>query len=76
MGFQSTNAFHADSPGVYTSEKKINLNTIDMIQLKCDVVDGSIQCGKRQPVFSSFALDKAVVVKSFMSPKQFIIKSK
>ena len=35
-----TKAFHADFPGVYTSEKLIKLSTIDKIHLKCEVIDG------------------------------------
>ena len=33
--------------------------------MKCDVIDGSIQCGKRQPVLFSFVLDKPSVYKLF-----------
>ena len=39
--YKTTNANHADSPGVYTNDKVIlNLNTIDKIHLKCDCIDG------------------------------------
>ena len=34
--YKLTNAFHSDSPGVYTSEKILNLSTIDRIHLKGD----------------------------------------
>ena len=44
---------------VYTSNKIIlNLNTIKKIHLKCDIIDGSIQDGIRQPILFSFVLDK------------------
>ena len=57
--YNPTNAIHADSPGVYTSDKIIlNLYTIDKIHLKCDCIDGSIQDGVRQPILFSFVLDK------------------
>ena len=36
-------------PGVYTSDKILNLNTTNKIHLKCDCIDGSIQNGVRQP---------------------------
>ena len=42
----------------YISQKIINLNTIDKIQLKCDVIDGSVVNGIRQPILFSFVLDK------------------
>ena len=56
--YTPTNAFHADSPGVYTSGKFLNSSTIDKIHLKCDVFDGSLVCGKRQPILFSLVLDK------------------
>ena len=37
-----SNAIHADGPGVYTSEKSVNLDTKDKTQLKKDVIDGSV----------------------------------
>ena len=37
-------------PGVYTSDKILNLNTTNKIHLKCDCIDGSIQDGVRQPI--------------------------
>ena len=46
------------SPGVYTSDKILNLNTINKIHLKCDVIDGSVVDGVRQPILYSFVLDK------------------
>ena len=33
LDYKPTNAIHADSPGVYTSDKSINLITIDKIHL-------------------------------------------
>ena len=52
--------------GVYTSDKIIlNLNTINKIHLKCDIIDGSIQDGVRQPIIFSFVLDKPSGYKVF-----------
>ena len=67
-------------PGVYTSDKVIlNLNTINKIPLKCDIIDGSIQDGVRQPILFSFVLDKPAGYKIFCEPETIhykkIIKS-
>ena len=45
-------------PGVYNSNKTLNLNTTNKIHLKCDCIDGSIQNGLRQPILYSFVLGK------------------
>ena len=52
--YKPTNAIHADFPGVYTNDKILNLNTINKIHLKCDVIDGSLVNGLRQPILFSF----------------------
>ena len=64
---EPTNAFHADSPGINTSDKILKLNTNDKIHLKCDVIDGSILCGVRNPVLYSFVLNKAPGYKVFFT---------
>ena len=56
--YKPTNAIHGDSPGVYTSEKILNLGTLDKIHIKCDVIDDSLVNDKRQPLIYSFVLDK------------------
>ena len=57
-------------PGVYSSDKVIlNLNTIKKIHLKCDIIDGSIQDGVRQPILFSFVLDKPSGYKVFCQPE-------
>ena len=56
LGFHTNNANHADSPGVYTNDKNLNLTTMDKIHFKCDVIDGSVVNGKREPKFFSFLL--------------------
>ena len=62
------------SPGVYTSDKILNLNTINKIHLKCDCIDGSIQDGIRQPILFSFVLDKPSGYKVFCEPKTIHFK--
>ena len=52
--YKPTNAVHADSQGVYTSDKIFNLNTIDKLHLKCDVINGSVVNALRQPTLFSF----------------------
>ena len=56
-------------PGVYTSNKILNLNTTNKIHLKCDCVDGSIQDGLRQPILFTFVLDKPSGYKIFCEPE-------
>ena len=63
--YKPTNAFHADSPCVHASEKNLNSSTIDKIHLKSDVIDGSLVCGKRQPILFSLVLDKPSEYKVF-----------
>ena len=52
--FTPTNAFHADSPGVYTSEENFEFNYNKKKFLKCDVFDGSVVNGLRYPILYSF----------------------
>ena len=56
-------------PGVYTSDKILNLNTTNKIHLKCDCIDGSIPNGLRQPILYSFVLDKPSGYKIFSEPE-------
>ena len=57
-------------PGLYTSDKIIlNLNTINKIHLKSDIIDGCIQDGVRQPILFSFVLDKPSGYKVFCQPE-------
>ena len=53
----------------YISQKIVNLNTTNKIHLKCDILDGSIQDGKRQPILFSFVLDKPSGYKVFCEPE-------
>ena len=56
-------------PGVYFSDKILKLNTIYKIHLKCDVIDGSLVDGVRQPILNSFVLDKKPGYKVFCEPE-------
>ena len=68
--YKPTNAFNSNGEGNYTSDKIIlNLNTINKIHLKCDIIDGSIQDGIRQPLLFSFILDKPSGYKVFCQPE-------
>ena len=42
----------------YFSRIIMNFSTINKIHLKCDVIDGSVVNGLRQPILFSFILDK------------------
>ena len=56
---------HVDEAGIYSSEKILNLSTINKVHLKCDIVDGSILDGVRQPIVFSFFLNKPYGYKVF-----------
>ena len=72
--YKPTNAIHADNPGVYTSEKYLNLNTIGKIHIKCDVIDGSVVNGIRERILFSFVLDKPSGYKAFCEPETIHLK--
>ena len=72
--YKPTNAIHADSSGVYTSDKILNLSTIDDIRLKCDVIDGSVVNGKRELVLFGFVLDKKPGFTVISQPETFHYK--
>ena len=67
--YNPTNSNHDAIPGVYTSDKILNLNSTNKIHLKCDCIDGSIQDGVRQPILYSFVLDKLPGYKVFCEPE-------
>ena len=68
-----TNAIHANSiaPGIYayTCKKILSLSTIYEIHLKCDVIDGRLVNGLREPILFSFILDKPSDYKVFCEPE-------
>ena len=53
----------------YTSQKILNLGSTNKIHLKCDVIDGSVVNGLRQPILYSFVLDKKPGYKVFSEPE-------
>ena len=53
----------------YTSQKILNLGSTNKIHLKCDVIDGSVVNGLRQPILYSFVLDKKPGYKVFYEPE-------
>ena len=69
-----TNAIHADSPGVYTSEKFLNLSTIDKIHLNRDVIAGPVESRKREAILFSFVLNKPADYKVFCQPETVLYK--
>ena len=67
--YKPTNSNHVAISGVYTSDKILNLNTTNKIHLKCDIIDGSIQNGIRQPILFSFVINKLPGYKVFCEPE-------
>ena len=63
------NSNHVVIPGIYTSDKTLNLRTTNTINLKCDVIDGSVVNGLRQSIVFSFVLDKKPGYKIFSAPE-------
>ena len=63
----------------FTNQKIVNLSSTNKMHLKCDVVDGSIHDGFRQPVLFSFVSEKPSGYKVFCKPETIhykkIIKS-
>ena len=49
----------------YISQKNFNSGSTNKIHLKCDVIDGSVVNGLRQPILYSFVLDKKPGYKVF-----------
>ena len=52
----------------YISQKNLILGSTNIIHLKCDVIDGSVVDGARQPMLYSFVLDKQPDYKVFSEP--------
>ena len=53
----------------YMSQNIVKLKYNNKIHLKCDVIDGSILSGVRQPIFYSFVLDKLQGYEVFSQPE-------
>ena len=67
LGF--TSGWDYKSYNKYTSQKIVNLGSTNKINLKCDVINGSIVDGFRQPILYSFVLDKLPGYKVFSEPE-------
>ena len=63
--FKVSNAIHADTPGVYTSEEVLNPSTIENSLLKRDAIDGSLVNGIQKHKLFSFVLNKPPDYKIF-----------
>ena len=66
--------FYQIIPGAYKSDKPINITGIDKVHLKCNVVDGSIVNGVREPILYYFALDQPPGHKIYKEPKVKLFK--
>ena len=53
----------------YISQKIVSLSNTNNIHLKCDIIDGSVVNGLRQPILYSFVLDKKPGYKVFSEPE-------
>ena len=53
----------------YIRQKIVNLSTTKKIHLKCDVNEGSVVNGFRQPILYSFVLDEPAGYKVFFQPE-------
>ena len=58
----------------YISQKILNLGSTNKINLKCDIIDGSVVDGLRQPILYSFVLDKKPGYKVFSEPETIHFK--
>ena len=54
---------------VFPSDKILNFSEVDRINLKCDVIDGSVLNGIIEPILFSFILDKPNGFKVFYEPE-------
>ena len=72
--YKPTKAIRADRRDVYTSDKNLNLDTIDNIHLKTNVIEGSVVNKIFKPTLFGFVFDKPTGYEFFASLKQLIIK--
>ena len=66
--------FYQILPGSYKSDKPVNITGIDKVNLKCNVVEGTIVNGVREPILYSFALDQPPGHKIYKEPKVKLFK--
>ena len=55
--YKPSNSNHVAIPGVYTSDKILNLSTTNKVHLKCDIIDVSVVTSLRRPILYSFVLE-------------------
>ena len=53
----------------HISQKNVNLSTSNKLHLKCDVINGSVVNGLRQPILYSFVSEKLSGYKVFSQPE-------
>ena len=66
--------FYQILPGLYKSNKPINITGNDKIHLKCDCIQGSIVNGVREPILYSFGPNSPPGHKIFKEPKIKLFK--
>ena len=82
LGFTQSHSYPLDDiegfyqliAGLYKSERPINITGIDKVHLKCNVVDGSMVNGVREPILYSFALNRPPGHKIYKEPKVKLFK--
>ena len=67
--YKPAHSNHVGVPIVYFSDKFLNLSTTNKIHLKCNIIDGRVVNGLRQPILYSFVLDKLAGYKVFCQPE-------
>ena len=72
LGF--TSGWHYKHSNEYTSQKIVNLTSTNEKHLKCDVIDGSVFDGLRQPILYSFILNTLAGYKVFSQPETYHYK--
>ena len=72
--YKPTETIYVDKAGVYTSEKIFNLSTINEINLKSDVTNGSVVNGIREPTLFNWNSDKPCCYKVLCEPDTILHK--
>ena len=67
--YKPNQLYHFNIPTVYISGKIVNLKTTNKLHLKCDIIDGSVVNGLRQPIIYNFILNKLPEFKVFCEPE-------
>ena len=69
-----TDGFIQLVPGLFKSDKTINITGTDKILLNCDCIIGSIVNGVRKPILFCFALEKPPGNKKYKDPSFKLFK--